>query len=61
MLLRDVIFVRRENLYFQVKDGKYFIINSHRGKSKISLVCANQDNKLISPSRKYVLHFLRQI
>lgn len=37
-----------------------FIINAHKGKSKISLVSANQAKKLISSSKKYVLLFLRE-
>jgi hypothetical protein len=42
MYMRDVIFMRRENQYHLIKDGKSFIINAHKGKSKISLVSANQ-------------------
>jgi hypothetical protein len=59
MYMRDVIFMRRENQYHLIKDGKSFIINAHKGKSKISLVSANQAKKLISSSRKFVLLFLR--
>jgi hypothetical protein len=60
MYMRDVIFMRRENQYHLIKDGKSFIINVHKGKSKISLVSANQAKKLISSSRKFVFLFLRQ-
>lgn len=60
MYLRDAIFIRRGNLYCLVKDGKDFIINAHKDKSKISLVSANQAMKLISSSRKFVLLFMRQ-
>jgi hypothetical protein len=43
-----------------IKDGKYCIINAHKGKSNISLVSASQDKKLISSSKKYVLFLLRE-
>ena len=59
MYKRNVIFMRRENQYCLIKDGKYFIINAYKGKSKISLVSANQAKKLISSRRKTVLLFLR--
>jgi hypothetical protein len=52
--------MRRENQYPLLKDGKSFIINAHKGKSKISLVSANQAKKLISSSRKFVLLFLKE-
>jgi hypothetical protein len=58
MYIREAIFMRRENQYHLTKDGKYFIINAHKGKSKISLVSANQDKKLISSSKKYDFLFL---
>jgi hypothetical protein len=48
MYTRDVIFMRRENQYCLMKDGKSFIINVHKSKSRISLVSANQAKKLIS-------------
>jgi hypothetical protein len=51
MYMRDAIFTRRENQYCLIKDEKYFIINAHKGKSKISLVSANQAKKLISQER----------
>jgi hypothetical protein len=60
MYMRDAIFMRRENQYHLIKDGKYFIINAHKGKSKISLVSAHQAKRLINSSKKYVLLFLRQ-
>ena len=44
--IRDEIFMRRANQYRLIKDGKSFIINAHKGKSKISLVSANQPNKI---------------
>nr|KUM48642.1 hypothetical protein ABT39_MTgene4657 [Picea glauca] len=52
--------MRRANQYRLIKDGKPFIINAHKDKSKISLVSANQAKKLISASKKYVLLFLRE-
>jgi len=48
MYLRDVIFMRIENQYHIIKDGKYFIISVDKGKSKIFVVSDNQANKLIS-------------
>ena len=36
---RDAIFVRRENYNYLIKYGKYVIIDAHKGKFKISLVC----------------------
>jgi hypothetical protein len=56
----DVIFMRRENQCHLIKDQKYFIINAHKGKSKISLISANQDKNVYSSSKKYVLLFLRE-
>ena len=32
MYMRDAIFMRRANQYHLVKDGKLFIINTHKGK-----------------------------
>jgi hypothetical protein len=58
--MRDAIFMRRENHYHLVKGGKSFIINAHKGKSKISLVSAHKAMLLINASKKYVLLFLRQ-
>jgi hypothetical protein len=43
-----------------IKDGKSFIINAHKGKSKISLVTANQAIKLIGYSTQFVLLLLRE-
>ena len=43
-----------------IKDGKYLIINVHKGKLKISLVSANQAKKLISSSKKYVFLLLQE-
>jgi hypothetical protein len=60
MYMRDAILTRRENQYHLIKDGSYFIINAHIGKYKIFLVSANQANKLIIFSRKFVLLFLRE-
>jgi len=59
MYMHDAMFMRRANQYQLIKDGKSFIIKAHKGKSKISLVSANQVNKLISYNKKYVLLFLR--
>ena len=60
MYMCDSIFMRRANQYQHIKDGKSFIINVHKGKSKISLVSTNQAKKLISSSKKHVLLFLRE-
>jgi hypothetical protein len=60
MYMRDVIFMRRANQYRLIKDGKYYIINTRKGKSNISLVSDNQTKKLISSSKKYVFLFLRE-
>jgi hypothetical protein len=54
MYMRDEIFIRRSNQYRLIKDGKSYIINTHKGKLKISLVSANQAKKLISYIKKYV-------
>ena len=59
LYMRDAIFMRRANHYQLIKDGKSYIINVHKGKSNISLVSVNQDKKLISSNKKYVLLFLR--
>jgi hypothetical protein len=53
MYMMDTIFMRRENQYFIVKDGKYFIINSHKENSNISLVTAHQAKRLILSRKKY--------
>jgi uncharacterized pyridoxamine 5'-phosphate oxidase family protein len=60
MYMRDEIFMRRKNLYYLIENGKSYIINTHKGKSKISLVSANHTKKLISSSKKYVLVFIRE-
>lgn len=60
MYMHDAIFKRRANQYQLIKDGKSFIINAHKVKSKFSLISANQAKKLISSSKKYVLLFLRE-
>jgi hypothetical protein len=60
MYMRDAIFMQRTNQYRLIKNGKSYIINVHKGKSKISLVSVNQAKKLISSSKKYVLLFLRE-
>jgi hypothetical protein len=60
MYTRDVIFMRRDNRYQIIKDWKPYIINTHKFKSNISLVSANQAKKLISSSKKYFFLFLRE-
>jgi hypothetical protein len=60
MYMRDAIFMQRAGQYRLIKDEKFFIINVDKGKSKLSLVSANQDKKLISSSKNYVLLFLRE-
>jgi len=52
--------MRRANQYLIVKDGKLFIINTPKGKSKISLVSANQIEKLINSNKKNFLVVLRE-
>nr|KUM47193.1 hypothetical protein ABT39_MTgene6199 [Picea glauca] len=37
MYMRDAIFMRRGNQYCLIQDGKDFIINAHKGNSKIYL------------------------
>jgi hypothetical protein len=59
MCMRNAIFMMRENQYHLIKDVNSFIINAHKGKSKISLASANQAKKLINSSRKFVLLFVR--
>jgi hypothetical protein len=39
---------------------KFYIINTHKGKSNISLVSTNQAKKMISTSKKNVFLFLRE-
>jgi hypothetical protein len=51
MYKRDVILMQRANQYRMIKDGKSYIINSHKGKSKISLVSSNQTKNLTSSSK----------
>jgi hypothetical protein len=60
MYMRHVIFMQRANQYRLIKDGKSYIINAHKGKSKFSLVSANQAKKLITSSKKYLFIFLRE-
>jgi len=60
MYICDAIFMNKSDQYRLIKDGKSFIINTHKGKSKSSLVSANQAKKLISSSKKYVLLSLRE-
>jgi hypothetical protein len=42
MYMRDAIFMQRANRYQLIKDGKSYTINTHKDKSNISLVSANQ-------------------
>jgi hypothetical protein len=58
--MRNAIFMWRANEYQLIKDGKSCIMNVHKGKSKISLLSANQAKKLSSSNKKYVLLFLRE-
>jgi hypothetical protein len=58
--MRDVIFMRRANQYRLIKNGNSYTINAHKGKLHISLVSTNQDKKLVSSTKKYVLLFLRE-
>jgi hypothetical protein len=60
MYMRDEIFMQRSNQYQLIRDGRSYIINANKGKSKISLVSANQAKKLIGSSKKYFLLFLRE-
>ena len=53
MYMRDQIFMWRANKYWLIKDGKSYIINVHKGKSKISLVSVNYAKKLINSSKKF--------
>jgi hypothetical protein len=52
--MRDLIFMQISNQYQLIKDENSYIINVHKGKSKISLVSVNQAKKLISSSNKCV-------
>jgi hypothetical protein len=54
MYIRDEIFIQISNQYQLIKDGKSYNINAHKGKSKISLVSANQAKKFITSSNNYV-------
>jgi hypothetical protein len=58
MYMRDAIFMHREKKYHLRKDGKHYIIYTHKGKSSISLVSDNQGEKLISSSKNYIFLFL---
>lgn len=60
MYVQDVIFMQRAKQYSLIKDGHSFIINVHKGKSKILLVSANQGKQLINLSKKYLFLFLRE-
>lgn len=55
---RNAIFKTREKQFSLVKDGKSFVINARKGKSKISLIIANKEKKMISSSRKFILLLL---
>jgi hypothetical protein len=59
MYLRDVIFTKRENQCRLIKDGEYYIINTHKGKSNISLVSVNQAQN-INSSKNYEFIFIRE-
>jgi hypothetical protein len=60
MYMRDPIIMWRSNKYRFIKDGKSYIINTHKCESNVSLVSDNQAKKLISSSKKYVFLFLRK-
>jgi len=57
--MQDAIFMQRANQYWIKNDGKLFTINTHKYKSKISFVSANQAKKLIKSNKNCVLLFLR--
>ena len=40
LYMKDAIFIMRANQYHLIKGGESFVINAHKGKSKISLVSA---------------------
>ena len=50
MYMPNAISMQRDNQYQFIKDGKSFTINAHKGKSKISVVSANQAKKLSVPT-----------
>jgi hypothetical protein len=60
LYMKDAIFMNRSNQYHLIKDGRSYIINTHKGNLKISLESSNQNKKLIISSKKYVLLFLRE-
>jgi len=58
MYMHDAIFMRRANRYQLIKDVQSFIIKMHKGKSKISLVSANEAKILIRSSKKCFFYYL---
>ena len=48
------------NQYRLVKDGKYYSINAHKDKAKISLISVHQGRRIMSSTKKFVLFFLRE-
>jgi hypothetical protein len=51
MYMRDVMFMRRANYYYLIKDEKLFIINAREGNFNISLASAQKDKSLINQPR----------
>jgi hypothetical protein len=59
LYIRDAMFRGRDNQYCLGKNVKSFVINTHKGKYKLSLISAHQDRTLINANKKFVLLFLR--
>jgi hypothetical protein len=50
----------RENEYILVNDGKYYAINSHKDKAKLSLISAHQKTRIMGSTNKFVFLFPRE-
>lgn len=57
--IRGAIFLRRDNKWTLVKEGKPYLISSYKGKIQISLIVANQAKRLINNKKKIVMLVVR--
>lgn len=52
MYMCDTNFIKRSNQYSLIKDGKFYTITVHKGKSIVFPMSAKQAKKLINSSKR---------
>ncbi|XP_059067200.1 uncharacterized protein LOC131858147 [Cryptomeria japonica] len=56
---RQAIFYRGENKYHLFKDGKEYIVRSHKVKTSLAIVNASQMKRLVNASKNFVLMLVK--